>query len=226
MIKKILAVFFVLAISVSFCACDDLELDISDILGGKVSGDIIIEPPTQTVSRAQAPEEIVKDFMKAYYCRDAVKFFEYIPEFTYEAMIKGFEISCEEGDEAGAVLFEFLKSEFDSNDEPVAESVELVTEISGEATKQDYIAAVRDYYVKEGFMSEAEMDIFEDAVFVNFSGKVTYPDGSETSMGANSCVPCMKIDGEWYVDFFFAAIVVVPEPEVIQGQATIRPIED
>ena len=208
MLKKILAVFFVLALSVGLCACDDLEIKFPDIFGG--GNQPTTEGASQTVDQSKAPEEIAKDFIKAYYGRDAVKFFEYIPEFTYGAMMRVLDVPYEEGADAKAVLFEFLANEFDSVDEPAAESVDLVTKISTDMTAQDYRDALAEAYIPEGLMTKAEIDALNEVVIVAFEGTVKYPNGDEDRNGGGSFLPCIKIDGKWYVDFFFAAIVAVP----------------
>jgi hypothetical protein len=71
-------------------------------------------------------------------------------------------------------------------------------------TAQDYRDALAEAYIPEGLMTKAEIDALKDVVIVAFEGTVKYPNGDEDKIGGGSFLPCIKIDGTWYVDFFFS----------------------
>jgi len=202
MFKKILAVCFILALIPCFCACDELGIDLP--FDDWFKGSDAAEPQRLT------PEQVAKDFITAYFHCDTDAFFELIPEFSYEAMAEVFDVEYEDKADMKSKLYDYMEHKFNENKRTV-EMLEVTTKISTEISSEKYINTVREYYVEAGFLTEDQIDeLFKEVAIVQYSGKFKYADGEQDSIGEGAFAPCVKIDGKWYVDFFFAALVTVP----------------
>jgi len=78
--------------------------------------------------------------------------------------------------------------------------------------KKAYMETARTYYVAEGVVSEEVLEKIEDVVFVAFNCDVTYGNGQTFSLSDfRSVLPCVKLEGKWYVDLLY--LVYMPAQE-------------
>lgn len=223
MIKKFTAFILCVILALSLCACGDDNSQITDpttdstIEGTTTADNTEANTPAQTT---ETPEEITKDFLIAMYTGDFDRFVNHIPDFACDILlnISGGEIVVNEGETTRDAIENYLKEASAEGGDKMITEPTIETKISDTLTKDDYIEALNTYYIPEGLITEADLDAIEDAVYVSFNCKGTYENGEELVLdNFDQSVPCVKIEGKWYVDFVYLMMIPV--------QSTVEQVE-
>ena len=208
MLKRIFIVFFAFLMVISCCACDNTGEDKTQ--ESKLSSGTNDGKTKNDGKDENTPEELTEDFVRAMYMGDLDAFFAHIPEFTYDVLIKSEDLEVAEGTDKGTAVYNFFKSILEEEEEEIASKVTVETKITDDPDKQSYFDAVRRYYIPEGFVTEKDLEKVEDAVFVAFNADIEYENGKKHSMtDFKAALPCVKIDGKWYVDYFYLVMIPV-----------------
>lgn len=171
------------------------------------------EPET---APGESPKEIVSEFVRAMYVGDLDGFFVHIPAFAYDALIGMEGLEIPEGKTKADVVYDYFAQNMAQEPEELAAEVTVETKISTTMKKNDfkkaYMETARTYYVAEGVVSEEVLEKIEDVVFVAFNCDVTYGNGQTFSLSDfRSVLPCVKLEGKWYVDLLY--LVYMPAQE-------------
>lgn len=205
MLKKVICILLICALTMLCCACETGDENNADTPISTAD----TKAPEGNPPAESTPEELTEDFVRAMYTGDLDAFFAHIPEFTYDILISMENIEVTEDTDKGAIVYDYFQSVMESEPEDVATEVTIETKISDKLNKDSYLDEVRTYYMPEGFVSEEDLEKIEDAVFVAFNADVTYANGEKRTLtDFKSALPCVKIEGKWYVDYFY--LVMIP----------------
>lgn len=210
MLKKMLVIFLACLMAVSLFACEgEVEVD-SDGSSSDVNGDETQTGGSSDNADVKGPEELTMDFLRAVYMGDLDAFFAHIPEFTYDVLLSSEDIAAQEGADKGDLIYNYFKSIMEEEPEEAATEVTIETKISDTLTMQTYFDTLRKYYLPKGFISEADLEKLQDVVYVSFNADVKYGSGRELSLtDFKAAIPCVKIEGKWYVDYFYLVMIPV-----------------
>lgn len=214
MFKKALAMILALALSLSLWGCED---------NSKTETDNKTSTPQETPEND--PEKIAADFIQAMYYGDLDAFFVHIPEFTYDVVIKMENLEVPEGKTKADIAYDYFANNMEQEPEELATDVKLETKISDTMTRETYMASAKKYYVSEGIVSEADLEKIQDVAFVAFNCDVTYKNGETRSLkDFESVIPCVKIDGKWYVDILY--LLFKPVRVETKAESLATPVQD
>lgn len=214
MFKRIITMLLTLLMLISCCSCSDGVKDEAQVDNSTTEvNDDVTQNDDPTIgnddSSEKTPEELTEDFVRAVYMGDLDAFFAHIPEFTYDVLLQSEDIVYNEGDNKGEAVYNYFKSIMEEEPEDSATEVILETKISDTLDKDSYLELLREYYLPEGFITEDDLEKIEDVVYVAFNSNVKYANGEEISLtDFKAALPCVKIDGKWYVDYFY--LVMIP----------------
>ena len=184
MLKRIALWLCALALAVSCAACSD---DMTD-------------------DRGQTVEESAWKCLEAMYSHDAQTYVEYFPPFTYDMLLDTVGVKPKEGETEAKAVFNYFKEDFEKA--ATAKHIMVDTKLAESQDEDAYLKATRDFYVKNNYATEAQLDKIQTVVFVAYNADVTYTNGVEYALdGYEKTVPCVKIDGNWYVDCFYHTMV-------------------
>ncbi len=165
------------------------------------------EPET---APGKSPKEIVSEFVRAMYVGDLDGFFVHIPEFAFDALIEMEGLEIPEGKTKADVAYDYFADNMAQEPEDLVTEVTVETKISTTVKKKAYMETARTYYVAEGVVSEEDLEKIEDVVCVAFNCDVTYENGQTFSLtDFRSVLPCVKLEGKWYVDILYLVCVPV-----------------
>lgn len=197
MFKKALALLLTLMLCISLWGCEEKSKTETD---DKAS--------TSQEAPENDPEKIAADFIRAMYYGDLDGFFVHIPEFAYDVVINMENLEVPEGKNKADIAYDYFANNMEQEPEEVAADVQLETKISDTMTQETYMETARKYYVSEGIVSEADFENIQEVVYVAFNCDVTYENGETRSLkDFQSAIPCVKIDGKWYVDILYLLFI-------------------
>lgn len=221
MLNRIIAVLLVTLILGSFASCgtEDKKDAATDSTTNEATQDVspMDDPSTENDNSSEiTPEELTKDFVRAVYMGDLDAFFAHIPEFTYDVLLQSEDIAYNEGDDKAEAVYNYFKSIMEEEPEDSATEVILETKISDTLDKDSYLELLREYYLPEGFITEEDLEKIEDVVYVAFNSNVKYANGEEILLtDFKAALPCVKIDGKWYVDYFYLVMMPIEMTEEV-----------
>ena len=216
MFKKIIAFMLCVIFAFSLCACGD---DNSQKIDPTPDNNATDTPSTDTTATETA-EETTKDFLIAMYTGDFDRFANHIPDFACNILltVSDGEIVVNDGETPKEAIANYFKEAAAEDSDKMSTDPTIETKISDTLTKDDYISALNTYYIPEGLITISDLDAIEDAVFVSFNCKGTYENGEEIVLdNYEQYVPCVKIEGKWYVDFVYLVMIPV--------QSTVEQVE-
>ena len=222
MLKKITAFILCILFALSLCACGDDDTNTITTSSTDSTNTITKNPTDNTTpeNKTDSPADIAKDFLIAMYTGDIDRFANHIPDFACNVLltISGGEISVNEGETPKEAITNYFKEAQKEEGEKMSTEPTIETKISDTLTKDDYIEALKTYYIPEELITEADLDAIEDAVFVAFNCHGTYDNGQKIELeNFEQYVPCVKIEGKWYADFVYLMMIPV--------QSTVEHIE-
>lgn len=213
MFKKALALLLTLMLCMSLWGCEENSKTETD---NKTS--------TSQETPENDPEIVAADFIKAMYYGDLDASFVHIPEFAYDVIIKMENLEVPEGKAKADVAYECFAKTMEQEPEELATDVQLETKISDSMTRETYMESAKKYYISEGIVSEADFEKIQDVAFVAFNCDVTYENGETLSLkDFESVIPCVKIDGKWYVDILYLVFMPVRADQTVEKMVVESP---
>lgn len=213
MFKKIIAFMLCVIFAFSLCACgDDNSQKIDPTPDNNATDTPATDTPSTDTTATETAEETTKDFLIAMYTGDFDRFMNHIPDFACDILlnVSGGEIVVNDGETTRDAIENYLTEASAEGGDKMTSDPTIETKISDTLTKDDYIEALNTYYIPEGLITEADLDAIEDAVYVSFNCKGTYENGEELVLdNFDQSVPCVKIEGKWYVDFVYLMMIPV-----------------
>lgn len=190
--KKLLSLLLVLALGISFCACNQSN-------------------STTAPTEATTPEQVAESFLKAMYAQDAQGVVAHIPDYALDAVAK--MAGVEAAENKRQAITDSLAAEWVEEPQK-ATQVTVETKRAEDATlKETYLKAVQDHYIGEGLVTQEELDQVQDVVFVAFNADITFENGTAQSItDFKGKLPCVQVDGQWYVDFYYTMMAIPSTP--------------
>jgi len=212
--KRILAFILALVMCGALIACD--AKDSKDKESKETTAD---QTPTQAPTQAPTtpsgpkvvpPEEVVEKFACAMLTGDLDGFLADVPDFVYDFMANMPDVELEPGGDKVEAVRDYFEKVMAAEPEDIATEVTVKTMISNKQTDEDYIKIVHTYYIPEGVLTQKQLEEIECIVYVAFNYTAKFADGSEkTTKDWETAVPCLKIDGKWYVDLIYLFMLPV-----------------
>ena len=194
--KRFLSFLLVLALSIGFCGCQKDDQAV---------------PPAKEEAAA-TPEQVAESFLTAMYGQDAQGVVAHFPDYILDLVVEMAEVDPNTTNKRQAITDSLEQSFAEEPDKVTAITVE--TEIAEPSLKENYLQTVQEHYIGSGLVTQEEVDQVEDVVFVAFNAEVSYESGMQTSLtDFRSLIPCVQVDGQWYVDFYYLTMAVPTRPQ-------------